>query len=65
MFDVIGLDADDTLWDNERLYIEAKEKFLRFRPGSLGQASRIEGVTTGDLAALSIHLKKYRSGIRT
>lgn len=28
MFDVIGLDADDTLWDNERLYIEAKEKFL-------------------------------------
>lgn len=44
---------------------EAKEKFLRFRPGSLGQASRIEGVTTGDLAALSIHLKKYRSGIRT
>ncbi len=28
MFDAIGLDADDTLWDNERLYIEAKENFL-------------------------------------
>jgi putative hydrolase of the HAD superfamily len=28
MFDVIALDADDTLWDNERLYSEAKEKFL-------------------------------------
>jgi len=38
---------------------EALEKFGRFRPTSLGQAGRIEGVTTGDIAALSIHLKKY------
>lgn len=28
MFDVIGFDADDTLWDNERLYAEAKERFF-------------------------------------
>lgn len=41
---------------------EAREKFAKFRPTSLGQAGRIEGVTTGDLAALSIHLKKYRAG---
>ena len=27
-FDVIAFDADDTLWDNERLYIEAKKEFL-------------------------------------
>ncbi|PKK83978.1 MAG: tRNA uridine-5-carboxymethylaminomethyl(34) synthesis enzyme MnmG [candidate division Zixibacteria bacterium HGW-Zixibacteria-1] len=40
---------------------EAREKFARFRPTSLGQAGRIEGVTTGDLAALSIHLKKHRA----
>ncbi len=40
---------------------EAQEKFTRFQPLSLGQASRIEGITTGDIAALSIHLRKYNS----
>jgi tRNA uridine 5-carboxymethylaminomethyl modification enzyme len=39
---------------------EAREKFARFRPTSLGQAGRIEGITTGDLAALSIHIRKLR-----
>ncbi len=38
---------------------EAQEKFTRFKPISLGQASRIEGVTTGDIAALSVHVRKY------
>ena len=28
MIEVIGFDADDTLWDNERLYIEVKNRFL-------------------------------------
>lgn len=28
-FDVIALDADDTLWDNEYLYSEAKKKFVQ------------------------------------
>lgn len=28
MLDVIGFDADDTLWDNERLYEEAKQQFF-------------------------------------
>jgi putative hydrolase of the HAD superfamily len=27
-FDAIGFDADDTLWDNERLYQQTKERFL-------------------------------------
>ena len=39
---------------------EAREKFVRFQPSSLGQAGRIEGVTAGDLAVLSIHLKKFQ-----
>jgi tRNA uridine 5-carboxymethylaminomethyl modification enzyme len=39
---------------------EAKEKLAYFQPLSLGQAGRIEGITTGDLAALSIHLRKYQ-----
>ena len=40
---------------------EAKEKFSHFRPQSLGQASRIEGITVGDLAVLSIFIKKVKS----
>jgi tRNA uridine 5-carboxymethylaminomethyl modification enzyme len=42
------------------LKIEAREKLIRFRPGSLGQAGRIEGVTPGDLAVLSVNLKRHR-----
>lgn len=38
---------------------EALEKFIRYRPHSLGQAGRIEGVSPGDIAVLSVHLKKY------
>lgn len=38
---------------------DALEKFIKYRPISLGQAGRIEGVTTGDLAALSIHIRKF------
>jgi len=40
---------------------EALEKFIRFRPTSLGQAGRIEGVTPGDVAVLSVYLRKHRA----
>lgn len=40
---------------------EASEKFQRFRPDSLGQASRIEGITPGDVAVLSVHLKRHKA----
>ncbi|MCP4703046.1 MAG: hypothetical protein GY865_00425, partial [candidate division Zixibacteria bacterium] len=43
---------------------EAQEKFTRFKPISIGQAGRIEGITTGDIAALSVHLKKYKNNQR-
>jgi tRNA uridine 5-carboxymethylaminomethyl modification enzyme len=43
------------------LRTEARQKFARYRPESLGQASRIEGVTPADIAVLSVHLKKHRS----
>lgn len=51
----------EDMWYNKLngLRNEAQEKFARFKPVSLGQAGRIEGITTGDVAALSIHLKKY------
>ena len=28
-FDLIGIDGDDTLWHNERDYVEARERFVR------------------------------------
>ncbi len=40
---------------------EACEKFARYRPASLGQAGRIEGITSGDIAALSIHIRKHKA----
>jgi tRNA uridine 5-carboxymethylaminomethyl modification enzyme len=41
------------------LRTEAREKFQRFRPASLGQAGRIEGITPGDVAILSVALRKH------
>ncbi len=39
---------------------EAKEKLSKVRPLSLGQASRISGITPAALMAIQIHLKKNR-----
>ncbi len=44
---------------------EAREKLARFRPASMGQAGRIEGLTTGDLAALAIHVRKFKTARRS
>jgi len=41
------------------LRIEAREKLLAFRPGTLGQASRISGITPADITVIQIHLKKH------
>lgn len=40
------------------LRAEAKEKLSAFRPGTLGQASRINGITPADITVIQIHLKK-------
>jgi tRNA uridine 5-carboxymethylaminomethyl modification enzyme len=37
---------------------EAREKLARTRPQSLGQVSRISGITPAAVAALAVHLKK-------
>ncbi len=42
----------------EGLSGEATEKLARIRPTSLGQASRISGITPAAVAALAVHLKK-------
>ena len=40
------------------LRAEAKEKLSAFRPGTLAQASRINGITPADITVIQIHLKK-------
>ena len=43
------------------LRIEAKENLSAFRPATLGQASRITGITPADIIVIQVHLKKnYR-----
>jgi tRNA uridine 5-carboxymethylaminomethyl modification enzyme len=42
------------------LRTEARDKLQRIRPSTLGQASRIAGVTPGDVAVLMVHLERDR-----
>jgi tRNA uridine 5-carboxymethylaminomethyl modification enzyme len=39
---------------------EGREKLKRFQPATLGQASRISGVTPADVAILLVHLEKAK-----
>lgn len=48
----------------DALRIEARQKLDRLRPHSLGQASRIPGVSPGDISVLSVWLEKRRREVR-
>lgn len=43
------------------LRTEARQKLIRTRPRTVGQASRVEGVTPADTAILMIYLEKVRA----
>ena len=41
---------------------EGREKLALFRPRSVGQASRISGITPADISVLLVYLEKLRRG---
>ena len=49
--------ADINYADVKNLRIEARQKLEEIRPVSIGQASRISGVSPADISMLMIHLK--------
>ncbi len=51
---------DDFSFEINALSREAREKLVRFKPETLGQASRISGVRNSDLSILMVLLEKQR-----
>jgi tRNA uridine 5-carboxymethylaminomethyl modification enzyme len=51
----------DAFWSSELNGIsrEALEKLTRWRPGTLGMASRIAGVSPSDVAVLMVHARRF------
>lgn len=50
-------------WDYETMKgisLEAKQKLAQIKPHSIGQASRISGVSPADVSVLLIQLEQYR-----
>jgi tRNA uridine 5-carboxymethylaminomethyl modification enzyme len=41
---------------------EARQRLMEIRPASLGQASRIPGITPAAVSILMVYLKRYREG---
>ena len=42
------------------LRIEARQKLLEFKPISIGQASRISGVSPADISVLLVYLEQFK-----
>jgi tRNA uridine 5-carboxymethylaminomethyl modification enzyme len=53
---------EDIDYSNIRgIRLEAAEKLGKIRPGSLGQASRISGVSPADISVLAIYLEARKT----
>ncbi len=52
--------ADLDYNDISSLRLEARQKLIAFKPVSVGQASRISGVSPADISVLLIYLEKKR-----
>ena len=58
-----GIPGDLNFHDLHGLRTEARQRLDRFRPATLGLASRLEGVTPADIAVLLVHLKRLRAAV--
>lgn len=55
---------DDIIYEDiHGIATEAKQKLAKIRPISIGQASRISGVTPADISILLVHLEHYNKVI--
>jgi tRNA uridine 5-carboxymethylaminomethyl modification enzyme len=57
-YEGLKLPADMDYLQVTALSIEARQKLQKHRPETLGQASRISGITPASVSLLLIHLKK-------
>jgi len=62
--EVVGLPEEVDYFAVHGLTSEVREKLNRIRPISLGQASRISGVTPAAIMALQVHLKRLDRALR-
>ncbi len=54
---------DNINWDSiDNIALEAREKFKKINPKTLGQASRISGVNPADIQVLSVYLEMLKRG---
>lgn len=54
------LDYDDI----GSLRLEARQKLIAYKPVSVGQASRISGVTPADISVLLVYLEQFNKGVK-
>jgi len=63
MFDIIALDADDTLWDNESFYIEAKAEFVvllqMYEPDPDRVKARLDEIEESNVAIYGYGIKSF------
>ena len=56
------LPKDINYEDVKGIRLEARQKLNKFKPYSIGQASRISGVSPADISVLLIYLEQYKKG---
>ena len=59
-FEKVSIPPSLDYWDIKALSYEAREKLDKVRPGNLGQAGRVPGISPADLAILSVMLKRIK-----
>ena len=54
----IPLGVDFNYDEVEHLSLEGRQKLMKYKPATMGQASRISGVNPADIAVLAIAIKQ-------